>query len=278
MIFSTKFKFTLLAAAFCLATSCKKTEVTPASNLAADNAAKISKQIASDLFLSLTSGVSSSKSIKTTSASGKIATRDLQHECGEIVKSATNKSRVSGDTTFAYTGNSIFTYMCNGYYNNGYNLDAYTLIDDLTTTEKGKGFENIYNVKLNFDVRSTEAFYNELTIAGKTSTSSYTSIIADGSTTESHKIFTEYQWKKVDAWTNGYGYGVPRYMAGTVDFNTTITDTNAATKTGLIKNAYSGYIQFLNDDTAKVYFTDSTGTRNIFIINRFTGEVRAVNS
>jgi len=56
--------------------------------------------------------------------------------------------------------------MCNGYFNNGYNIDAYTLADTLATLKQGTGFANNYYVTLNYVVKAQDAHYSYITIGG----------------------------------------------------------------------------------------------------------------
>jgi hypothetical protein len=269
-----KITLALLVCAMCLYVSCKKSETVPAENKPVVNTADISKQIASSLYRSISDGLSTSDGLKTNGAQGGLVTMDNNHGCGEVITTPTNKTIVSGDTTRNYTGNSIFTYMCNGYFNNGYNIDAYTLSDTLKTTETGSGFANSYYLTLNYVVKATDANYAYITIGGTTTTSSHLSKIKGGVTTGYHDFSTVYKLNDIVAKRTGAIN--PVNVLGRVDFNTTTADQDATTNPAGSTAAYSGYILFLPDNTAKLYFQNPDGSYKVYLDNLLTGEITAV--
>lgn len=269
-----KITLALLVCTMCLYVACKKGETLPAENKAAVNTADISKQIASSVYLSISGELSTSGSLKTNGAPGGLVTMDTNHGCGEVVTTPTNKTTVSGDTTRTYTGNSIFTYMCNGYFNNGYNIDAYTLSDTLKTIETGSGFANSYYLTLNYVVKTTDASYTYITIGGTTSTSSHVSKIKGSVTTGYDDFSTAYTLNNIAAQRTGAAN--PVIVLGRVDFNTTTADQDAVTNPAGSTAAYSGYILFLPDNTAKLYFKNSDGSYTVYSDNLLTGVITAL--
>lgn len=180
----------------------------------------------------------------------------------------TNKTAVSGDTTRTYTGNSIFTGRCNGYYSNGWNVDAYTLADTLNIAENGAGFYNNRIVTLNYDVRTMDANYSKLSIWGYTSTYDYTSKVSNGRATEFHKIETAYRLISIRA-NNGDN---PVYTGGVVEFDTKTADLNASTGPNGATNAYNGFMEFYGGKTIKAHFRQKDGSLKTYEVVLATGE------
>jgi hypothetical protein len=270
---SPKIILAVLVGATCLYVSCKKSETVSTQNKAVINTADLSKQIALSIYHTLSGGVSASNNLKTNQAHGGLTTMDNNHGCGEVVTTPTNNTVVSGDTTRKYVGNSIFTYMCNGTFNNNWNIDAYTLSDTLKTTETGTGFANSYYLTLNYVVKATDDHYTYVTVGGTTSNSSHISKLNGGITTEYHDLATAYVLHDIAAKRTA---GNPVFVLGRADFSTTKADKDATTSIdGNISN-YSGYILFLPDNTAKVYFKNNDGSYKGYLINFLTGEVTAL--
>jgi hypothetical protein len=270
---SPKIILAALVSAMCLYVSCKKSETVTAQNKAVINTADVSKQVALSLYQSLSGGLGASNNLKTNQAHGGLTTMDNNHGCGEVVTTPTNNTVVSGDTTRKYVGNSIFTYMCNGYFNNNWNIDAYTLSDTLNTTETGTGFANNYYLTLNYVVKTTDAQYTYLTIGGTTSNSSHISKLSGGVTTEYHDLATSYQLNNIAAERTGVN---PVFVLGRADFSITKTDKDATTSVGGDVSNYSGYILFLPDNTAKVYFENNDGSYKVYLINFLTGAITSL--
>ncbi|GAA3957459.1 hypothetical protein [Mucilaginibacter dorajii] len=262
----TKITLALSAIAILIQVSCKKNASAPNPAKTTISTSDLSKQIAFDLYHSLSSGVSASDNLKTNGSNSGLAVMDNSNPCGSFVKGTTNKTVTSGDTTRTYVGHSTFTYMCNGYFNNNWNVDAYTLVDTLKTTETGTGFNNIYDVTLNYVVKSADSHYNSVTIGGTTTTSSYTSKVKNGVISDSHKLSTVYTFTSVAGIRSPT---VTMYNFGRVDFSTTAIDNGAT-------NSYSGYILFLSESMAKAFFKNTDGTYTGFSINLLTGEVTAI--
>jgi len=271
---SSKIILAALVSAMSLYVSCKKSEAVTAQNKTVINAADVSKQVALSLYKSLSGGLGASNNLKTNGAHGGLTTMDNNHGCGEVVTTPINNTVLSGDTTRNYVGNSIFTYMCNGYFNNNWNIDAYTLSDTLTTTETGTGFANNYYLTLNYVVKTTDAQYTYVTVGGTTSNSSHTSKISGGVTTEYHDISTSYQLHDIAAQHAVAGNAV--FVLGRADFSTTRTDKDATTSVGDNVSNYRGYILFLPDNTAKVYFENTDGSYKVYLINFLTGTITSL--
>lgn len=255
----------LLAAVICLNVSCKKNN----DNTQTDNTSAVAKQLALNLYHSLSSGVStvSNGGVKIGSTS-HLVTMDA-YSCGQSVASATNKTETKGDTTSTYVGNTIYTYMCNGFLSNGHDLDAYLEKDSLTTTETGTGFKNIYKTALNYDVRALDATYQLLKVNGQTNTNWYTSTVNGNTTTSSYTINTDYSWANVIADTSG-----PKnaFTSGSVDYSTIITDkTEAAGADGQVYT-YHGKLQFMADNKMTVIFNFNDGSTKVYLVNLITGE------
>jgi len=262
MKFSFKATLTVLAAAVMLNVSCKKTETITKTNdtISAD----ISRQIALDLYKSLSGGISTTadNTLKTSSVSsnGSIKTFDTEHPCGQVVKTPTSNTITSGDTTRTFKGNSVFTYLCTGYYHNGYNIDAYSLKDTLNTTDVGPGFKNAYSTILSFKVNAIDKDYTHISVEGYSVTNSDKTVIKNGVNAEFHRISTSYGWNEVIAKrTTGLQ---PNFLSGTVSFATFVVDNIGAANPRLEPTgSYSGYITFLPNDMMKVSYYTNAGTK-----------------
>lgn len=270
MKISFKISLAVLTATTCLYLSCKKSETKPGSVKPSLSTEEIGKQISLGLFTSLSGGISQSDNIKPNQTTGKVTTMDYGTPCGSSVKTPTNKTIVSGDTTRKYVGYSIFTYMCDGYFHNNWNVDAYTLLDTSKTTETGTRFANNYTTTLNYVVKAADSHYAYITISGTTSTAWHTSKVKNGVTTEFHDLNTQYKLNEVLAQRTATN---PEYKLGRVDFTTQVVDKDATTGANGNAFGYSGYIIFLPDHTARLYFKNADGTYNIYVTNLLTGEL-----
>jgi hypothetical protein len=266
-----KITLLLLVAAITLNISCKKNDAINATDKT-DKAA-LSSQIAMGFYKSLVNGVSTSANngLKTNSTS-TLKTMDAAHSCGESVRTVTNTTTILGDTTRTLVGNSIFTYLCNGAYSDNSTLDAYSLRDTLTSTDKGTAFKNYYTVSLNYDVKSTDKDYHGLNVAGVTSTIAYASKLSGATTTESQQIITNYTWNNIYAIRTMPGGGTT-FQSGTIDFVMNIVMKNAGTPATGTATEYTGYLQFIPFTTA-VYliFHVKGGADEGYIVDYYTGK------
>lgn len=270
-----KLSFKITAAALVMVTiaslSCKKSSTQELITTKQTISSNLGKQIALDLYHSLSGGVKNNDILKTDAADqGKVRVNTTQ-ECGLPSVYFTDSTGVHGDTVRAYKGKTIFTSMCNGVYNNNWNVDAYLLADTLKTTEKGSGFDNIYNVTLNYDVRALDKGYRQISINGVTTTSSFKSKLSNGVVKESHKMETVYSLLRISAFRTAWN---PKYVDGRVYFTTKTLDIDASTGAKGVENAYNGYMEFYANDTMKAYFDLKNGSYKIFQTNLLTGETK----
>lgn len=263
----------LAVAAILFNISCNKTS-TLGTTPKTDKNLEIARMVATGLLRSSASLGTTSNSLKTGSESG-LKTNDNDHDCGQVVIKSSNKTFAAGDTTRTVYNTDRFTYMCNGFRSNNYNIDAYTQQDTLITTDKGNGFKNIFKVTLDYDVRATSYDYVTLTVNGFTSTSSYTSKLNGNTTVESRLINTGYTWKNVIA-QHIYPEGNTSFVAGKVDFTTRIIDINGATSASGNATDFTGYILYQAvGDLAGVNIKLPDGTYTGYIVNIRTGEIIA---
>ncbi|WP_117393709.1 hypothetical protein [Mucilaginibacter conchicola] len=278
MKFSLKTSVLLLATLF--AVSCKKDSpiIKNVENPAVN--AALGKQIAMAFYQSGNSGLKnvSENGVKAVSARGPII-MDYQNTCGQIEKSNINTSNIFGDTTRTVTGNRVFTYLCDGYYHNSWNIDAYRLQDTVTTTETGTGFKNIYNTSIDYHVKSLTAYYSQLEIEGATTSDSYKSKVINGVVSEYNKISISYNWKKVAAQRPAPGQN-PVYLAGEIEFTVLVFDKkgNEVNNTQPTSSS-SGYMQPWANNTMRVYFNipGSPGKTKAYQVDMKTGEVTELN-
>lgn len=253
----------LLAAAVCLTVSCKKSSDT----VKTDNTAAISKQLALDLYNSLSNGVSTlaNKGIKPGST-GRVVTMSAP-SCGQSVTTVTNRTESHGDTTRTYLGNAIFTYMCDGYLHNGVTLDAYTDVDTLTITDASATFKNINKVTLNYDVRAVDSTYHHLKVNGLSSTSWYNSKLNGNTTTSSYSTVTNYIWDDIMADTSG----PKNVFIGTIYYSTQMIDKRAAAGPDGVTYNYHGTLQLLPNFRILVTFNYTDGSTKVYLVDLIAG-------
>ncbi|GAB3928647.1 hypothetical protein GCM10028827_22230 [Mucilaginibacter myungsuensis] len=248
-----------------LTTSCSKSSIilTPANN--SNINAAMAKQLALDIYRSMSGNFksSSAEGLKTNAANG----------CGSVVTTPSNSTTTSGDTTRVFTGNRVFTYMCNGFYNNGKTLDAYLLKDQYATEETGNGFKNIYRTNLDYTVKAKTWDYTHVDVTGNTSIDNYTSKLSGGNVTEWHTLKTDYVWESViaqrDVLTNA-----SRFVFGLVTFNTTIVNNVA----GTAQQTYQlkGKIVFRDDNKMTTMFISDNGQYKTYLTDLTTGQVTEI--
>ncbi|QKJ32032.1 hypothetical protein HQ865_20445 [Mucilaginibacter mali] len=274
---SSKITLALLAVTVMLSVSCKKNETTTTGSKTFTAAQ--AKQVAMGLYSSLGSGVGASgNGLKTNS--GTLKTMDDQHPCGSVMTTPTNQTSTSNGVTTTYIGTRVFTYLCNGYYNNNWNVDAYNIKDTTTKTETGAGFKNYYTVGLTYDVKATDANYTQLSVLGLTNTVVYSSKVdGNNNTTEWHKYSTAYNWNEgVTAIRYPDNSQVPSYTSGKVKFVMTIVDVVGDNNPGQTPtNVFTGFITFIPDNkgTLSIYTGNGSETKD-FSVNFLTGEVKAL--
>lgn len=273
---TSKIFLILLAAAVLLNLSCKKNDTTTTNK---DITLAQAKQIAMGLYNSLSSGVGNTTTGGLKTGSATLKTMDDQHPCGSVITTPTNQTVTQNGVTVTYIGTRVFTYLCNGYYNNNFTVDAYNIKDTLTTTETGSDYKNYYTVGLTYDVKATDANYTQLSITGLTNTVVYSSKLSGATVTEWHKYATSYNWNSgVTAIRYPDGSQPPSYTSGKVTLTMTITDVVGNSNPGLTPtNVFKGYINFLPDNkgTLSIYTGNGNETTN-FSVNFLTGEVKAL--
>ncbi|WP_374949991.1 hypothetical protein [Mucilaginibacter sp.] len=268
-----KIIFTALIAVTLLHVSCKKSDnVAPTKEL---NTADISKRIALNLYRSLSTGVTAtgSNGVKTSGAR-TVVTMDA-NTCGQVATTLTNTSAVNGDTTTSYAGRRVFTYKCDGFFHDGVTLDAYNLIDTLTKTQKGAGFNNSYSIALNYNVKSLEADYSKVSVNGFTSTTEYNSKVSGTAVTSFNKIATGYTWDNITANRTPNDAEKATFVSGRVQFVTNITAKEADATTESTVIVYNGTMDFMPGNLVKMIVNVGTATKT-YMINLVTGELTAI--
>jgi hypothetical protein len=255
----------LLAAAILLVASCKKnTEA-----VKTDNTAALSKQLALDVYKSLSSGVSTgdNKGLKTGSTS---SLKTLSGPtCGESVITYTNRTDPPGSATWSFLGTSVFTYMCDGYYHNNLFLDAYILRDTLTVTAIVPDFKNISKTILYYVVKSTDANYNTLSVNGATSSDvTLLHVNTGGNVTQTDNTTVSYNWDNITVDRSGSGN---KFTSGVVTYNMKVTTQNVTDNLNGTDNTFTGTITFLADNKIKTTMNNGTTTKT-YITNVLTGE------
>lgn len=228
-------------------------------------------ELASKIALSLYKSLSAQVTTNTLVPAGNNLLRVMSSnpDCGKAETTFTDKTEKAGDTTRVFKGKSVFTLMCDGYFNNGWNVDAYTLYDSLYVTEKGTGFDNYSSNVQNLVVKTLDSRYAFVSVGGTLKTFSHTSKQnGQGVTTAYYDLGTQYKLNDLKIKT-----GSGQFEQGDVEFAASNTFKDATTGADGFFGNYSGYIRFLNENKAKVFFKNGEGSYTRYELNLKTGEM-----
>jgi hypothetical protein len=240
--------------------ACNKTE----SNINKKPADKtdylaLSKHIASSFYKSMSSGSAGFKASGTTER--RINSTDPQ--CGDVVTTPTNYVQ-TGDTTRVVTGNSVFTYICNGGM-----LNEYSLSDTLSTKETRVGFESIYTVAQRYNTSAYDMSYNQSVSNGKISVGYYQRLVNNnGVTTDQLNWTTHYTLVGVIVNRTNEGAVI---TGGQASFTSDVFHKDDVVDIDGWSDDHFGYISFQGSDIIKVAFGNSQGFYREYLVNVKTG-------
>ncbi|WP_214071923.1 hypothetical protein [Mucilaginibacter sp. dw_454] len=264
---TSKLFFATLIGAALLYTSCKKSDVT-AGKKTVDQSI-VSGKIAMSLYNALYGKLSGGQGIKTNGVT-RLTTMGVNPTCGDVVVTPTNLTTHSGDTTSTYIGNSVFTYQCDGYFNNSAILDAYTLADTLAINETGSGFANYYRNTQNYVVKALDAQYSQVSVGGSITTMARASKFTSGSSgtpIDFYELSCQYTLHNI---TTNRTSNTAEFVAGAVDFSSQQVDDVNGTPLAL-----EGYILFLPDHILEVNIRGTAGDK-LYDVDTLTGKVTTV--
>jgi hypothetical protein len=264
----SKLIFIALTGVVLFYSSCKKSETTPEAKKPVSQA-EVSGKIAMSLYNALYGKLSGSQGLKVAGTT-RLTTLGVNPTCGDVVRTPTNLTTRSGDTTSKYKGNSIFTYQCNGYFNNSAILDAYTLSDTLEITQTGNRFANYYNNTQYYVVKSLDASYQTVSVGGSITTMARASKFTSGSTGTPIDFYElSCQYTLHDILTKRTSNSA-EFVSGAVDFSSQQVDVvNGAPM------ALEGYILFLPNHILGVNIR-GLGSDKLYEVNTLTGVVTEV--
>ncbi len=189
---------TIIALGLVVAVSaCKKSD--SAANKPADKTdyQALSKHIATSFARSMNVG---STGFKASGSVGGQRALSTGPQCGDVVYTPYNETVTSGDTTRIYTGNSVFTYICNGGV-----LNEYSLVDTATSRELRTGYASTYRVIQKYNTRAIDANYTQTASNGTIGVAFSQRLFNNsGATTDSLSYATQYQLNNVKV-TRGNG-------------------------------------------------------------------------
>jgi hypothetical protein len=249
--------------------SCKKADV-EAPQQTTDNTDAISKQVAMNIYRSLSSqygGTNINEGIPapttvTFKRSG-ITLFGKNPMCGYTVDTAFNIKTASTGINTLSSGHFKFIYTCS---NNS--PDGYIVADSLTVKNTGTGFSNTSLVAQNFVVKALDQSYRLLAMGGTIGTAEHTSKINSSNTVvEYHDQQTQYTLNgvKVDV-SDGQG----DIVTGTAAFTGTLSYLDQTTGGKNFSGGYAGTITFLSNYQAKLTITIGSKTKT-YSVNMKTG-------
>lgn len=275
-----KITITTLIGITLLYTACKKNDakITDTQKTTSVSQSEVAKKMALSVYMSLSTQLASAH-ISHSSAGGKdkltIMGQTILTKCGDFETTPTNRTVINGDTTRKYTGNSKFTYLCDGtLWANGYNINAYALDDTMHTVVSGKGFENVYDDLLNFHVKASDGIY--FTTAGSASAAARFNVLNKNVLSESHYFSTKYLFQEVvGRRVQSADKTTGKFVLGKVYFDYEESHDYKTSPDKNSKAGNSGYMVFLDNDTLESYFKieGTTNSYYKYVINLLTGEV-----
>ncbi len=239
--------------------ACKKSESTGNKPVDKTDYQALSKHIAVSFYKSLNTGSTGFKA----SGSTERRTNSTDPQCGDVVTTPTNYVQ-TGDTTRVVTGNSVFTYICNGGI-----LNEYSLSDTLSTKETRVGFESIYTVAQRYNTRAVDMSYTQSVSNGKISVGYYQRLVNNsGVTTDQLNWTTHYTLVGVLVSRTNDGAVI---TGGQASFTSDVFHKDNTVDVDGWGDEHFGYISFLGNDTIKVAFGNGQGFYSEYLVNVKTG-------
>ncbi|MFD2144854.1 hypothetical protein [Mucilaginibacter antarcticus] len=239
--------------------SCKKADSTANKPVDRTDYNALSKQIALSFYKSLNSG---SRGFKASSTGGR-RVNSTGPQCGDVVVTPTNSIQI-GDTTRVVTGNTVFTYLCNGGV-----LNEYSLADTLRTQETGVGFESIYTTAQNYSTRAVDVSYLKSISNGKMSVGYFQrKVNNNGVTTDQLSWATHYTLVNVAVTQTVDGAVI---TGGQANFTSTVYHKDDVIDINGWSDEHIGYITFQGNDIIKVIFGNAQGFTGTYLVNIKTG-------
>jgi hypothetical protein len=268
------FNFTLAAlTAVLIYSSCSKsvTEPAPSSNKNSAQTLAISKQIATNLYKSLTGGYGGANigsGIKAPSAitaapKGGRRVNAVTPYCGMTIDTTLYFDFMQHDTTTTVDSKYKFIYTCSTN-----SLDGYILSDSITYTDKTSTVFNRYTTGQNYTVVNASPNFSVVAMYGTIGTSFRTSNVnASHITTNYNYNDTKYVLNNLLVNVAGASLDI---TSGSVNFvsNITYLEVGGSPVTG----GFSGTITFLGNHMAKMSVTYN-GVTTLYSYNLVTNDV-----
>ncbi|MCC8424530.1 hypothetical protein [Mucilaginibacter sp. UR6-11] len=270
---SFKITLTTLAAVLLVYTGCKKvTEAPGGSNNSPANTMAAGKQIAANLYKSITGrygGVNIGDGIKAPS--GVVSTprgprvNGIEPYCGFTIDTTLNLENQVGDTLKNVDSKYKFIYTCSSSA-----LDGYFLSDSITYTDKGALFLNKWITGQNYIVNKSGSDFSTISMRGYIGTDFYLSTLNNSKAIIAYnRSVTQYV---LNGLTINVAAGSPDIIAGTVNFNANISyleDGNTVT------GGFTGSIAFLGNHQAHITVIYN-GETTVYAYNLLTNEINPI--
>ncbi|MES2810541.1 MAG: hypothetical protein V4619_18040 [Bacteroidota bacterium] len=258
---------TIIALGLVVAVSaCKKSD--SAANKPADKTdyQALSKHIATSFARSMNVG---STGFKASGGVGGQRALSTGPQCGDVVYTPYNETVTSGDTTRIYTGNSVFTYICNGGV-----LNEYSLVDTATSRELRTGYASTYRVIQKYNARAIDANYTQTASNGTIGVAFAQRLFNNsGATTDSLSYATQYQLNNVKV-TRGSNGGAA-ITGGEATFASSVYHKDKVVDIDGYSDDHTGYIYFDGNDIIFVTFYQAD-YQSTYQVNIKTGAVQKV--
>ncbi|HEK21994.1 hypothetical protein [Mucilaginibacter sp.] len=262
-----KIALPLLAFVVLLNASCKKSDAALNKKPAIDTALMAkSREFVMNFNKSFQKSLTNTpeNNSKTSNGVNTVSVFDAQNPCGSSVVKKTNYTNVINGDIYSYVGNSVFTYLCNGAFNNGYNVDAYALKDTLSVYGGGPESPNTEYTAFNYVVKAADTLYQTITISGSQAHKTTNIQIGFGINEKTEEY---YKWQNVFAKRTDKN---PVIVSGTIDFN--ISYANYFMGKGDVGDLI-GTMEYLPNDLIRVSIYKSGTVNQVYYINRTTGKI-----
>lgn len=253
--------------------SCSKSVTQPAPSSSKNSAQTlaISKQIATNLYRSLTGaygGANIGNGVKAPSAitaapKGGRRVNAVTPYCGMTIDTTLYFDFMQHDTTTTVDSKYKFTYTCSSSA-----LDGYILSDSITYTDKSATVLNKYTTAQNYTVVNASPNFSVVAMYGTIGTSFRTSNVNTSHVTTNYN-YNDTKYSLNNLLINISGAS-PDITGGTVNFvsNITYLEVGGSPVTG----GFSGTITFLGNHMAKMSVTYN-GVTTLYSYNTANGEI-----
>jgi hypothetical protein len=259
-----KVNLALIAGILLWFTACKKTETKPAPASAAVNYKNMARQVALNIYNSLSGKNAGSKAgnpFKMTAASKGVAANGINMLCG--FRSDTS---FSSNLAFGDTSRSIYSSISQIYNCNGNTVNGYTMADTTTTHDNAPSYTASSIVNQQYVVTALNSSYTLVSVTGGIQ-ANLGWAVSGGDNSSTYSTYT-LSGVEVSTAVNG----LPDVITGQATFYSMIVILGPGTGIDGYFGGTTGTIVFLGNFMAKV----SLAQGNTYLVNMLTGATSQV--